>query len=239
MDLLHIIDRALIYSHVAAGLTGLLVAPLAMLTAKGSTAHRRWGKVFFWAIAWIFASTVGIMFLRPNFFLFVIAILSFYLALTGYRALYRKRPERGDKPNWIDWAGTGVAIVAGAGFTGWGAAGLVGMLNFDWPPAFFILGIVFGIGLCANAIPDLISYSRPSPDRNWWWYFHMNRMLGAYIAMVTAFVVQNVGRHLPAEWQWVAWVTPGIIGSLLIGMWIGYYKRKFAGSAKPALSGAD
>jgi uncharacterized membrane protein len=237
MDPLYFLDRFLVLSHVAAGFTGLVVAPLAMLTVKGGRDHRRWGKIFFWSMFWIFVSTLGIMFFRFNVFLAVIAILSFYSALTGYRALYRKRPERGDKPTWLDWTGSIVGVVSGLGLAGWGALGLAGLVSVGWPSTFFILGLVFGLALCANAVPDLASYLRPAKDQNWWWYFHMERMLGAYTAMVTAFVVQNVGRRLPDEWVWVTWVLPALVAIPLMNLWINHYRRKFG--ARPAGAAAE
>lgn len=83
MDILYILDRFLVYSHVAAGMIGLLAAPVAMATIKGGKTHRLWGKIFFWMMFWIMVSTFGLMFFRFNFFLLVIAVLSFYSALTG------------------------------------------------------------------------------------------------------------------------------------------------------------
>lgn len=239
MNLLYLLDRSLVLSHVVAGTLGLLVAPLAMLTIKGGPAHRLWGKIFFWSMFWIFASTLGLMFFRFNFFLLIIAILSFYTALTGYRVLYLKRPQHGDAPLWLDWISSMVAALAGVGFAGWGVLGIVGVWGNIVPGAFFILGLVFGAGLLATAIPDLIRYVRPPTERNAWWYEHMNRMLSAYIAMVTAFMVQNVGRHLPADWQWVTWVLPGVIGTPLISLWIGHYRKKFTRAPAPAAAGAD
>jgi uncharacterized membrane protein len=241
MDYLYILDRFLVYSHVAAGMIGLLAAPVAMATTKGGKAHRQWGKVFFWMMFWIILSTFGLMFFRFNFFLLVIAVLSFYSALTGYRVLYLKRPQAGDTPQLIDWASSVIAALSGLSFAGWGVAGLLGLLGGDWPAAFFVLGLVFGGGLLANAVPDLVRYFNPPTDRNWWWYEHMNRMLSAYIAMVTAFLVQNIGRHIPTEWQWVIWVAPGVIGGFFIGKWITMYKQKFEGKrqVKHAPAGTD
>ncbi|MGQ0600221.1 MAG: hypothetical protein ACT4QE_00835, partial [Anaerolineales bacterium] len=124
MDPLFLLDRFFVYSHVAAGFTGLVAAPIAMRVTKGGKTHRLWGKVFFWAMAWIFASTFGLMFFRFNFFLMVIAVLSFYSALTGYRALHLTRPQSGDRPGWIDWTSTIIALLSGVSFAGWGVAGL-------------------------------------------------------------------------------------------------------------------
>ena len=42
--------------HVTAGVIGFFVAPAAMITIKGGLWHRRWGKVYFWAMT---AATVS------------------------------------------------------------------------------------------------------------------------------------------------------------------------------------
>ena len=45
---------------------------------------------------------------------------------------------------------------------------------------------------------------------------------------LTAFLVQNVSRHMPDNIAWVIWVAPGVIGGFLIARWIGNYRRKFS-----------
>lgn len=234
-EFLHLIDRGLVLSHVAAGFIALFFAPLAMATAKGGVWHRRWGKVWFWGMAAVAFSTFALMFFRFSLFLLVIAIFSFYNALTGYRVLYRKQPMKaGQKPGWIDWGAAIVGVAAGSGLALYGIAGASGLLSQmgytpnGTPTAYFVLSIVFGLALLSNVIPDIQSFTRAPTDKSWWWFYHMSRMLGGYIATVTAFMVQNVGRHLPDEWSWITWVAPAVIGSPLIAIWIGYYKRKFA-----------
>src|SRR5207245_25025 len=49
--------------HISAGMLALGLAPVAMLTVKGGQAHRRWGKIYFWAMA-VVASTAVILALR-------------------------------------------------------------------------------------------------------------------------------------------------------------------------------
>jgi uncharacterized membrane protein len=39
------------YVHIAAGFLGFFMAPVALAVQKGGVAHRRWGRVFFWAMA--------------------------------------------------------------------------------------------------------------------------------------------------------------------------------------------
>jgi hypothetical protein len=43
--------RFMLGIHILAGTIALLVAPIALLTVKGGPTHRRWGKVYFWAMA--------------------------------------------------------------------------------------------------------------------------------------------------------------------------------------------
>jgi uncharacterized membrane protein len=244
-EILHLIDRGLVLSHVAAGFIALFIAPLAMATAKGGVWHRRWGNVWFWGMMAVVFSTFALMFFRFSLFLLVIAILSGYNALTGYRVLYRKQPTKtGHKPNAIDWGAAVIAIVAGAGLAVYGFAGITGLLGQagytpnGTPTAFFVLSIVFGLFLALDARSDVQSFTRAPADKNWWWFYHMSRMIGGYIATVTAFLVQNVSRHLPAEWSWVTWIAPAVVGTALITIWIVYYKRKFAEQRSRALVNA-
>src|SRR5437879_11715549 len=100
--------------HVAAGALALFVAPIPMLTAKGGPTHRRWGKVYFWAMAVVAATAVVVGYWRSILFLMLTAVFSFYAALSGYRVLYRKRPDLGERPGALDWISAGITLVASA-----------------------------------------------------------------------------------------------------------------------------
>jgi len=229
MDFLNadFLETLSVISHVAAGFTALVMAPVAMLTQKGGAQHRRWGKVFFWAMFAIFVTALALLYFRPNFFLFMISILSFYGAFTGYRALYRKQPQRGAGPIWLDWLGAGIAALSGLAFLVWGGLVAFGGIATSIPPIFGLIGVGFGVSLAIDAVSDIRSFLQPSPDRNWWWYYHISRMGGSYIAAVTAFTVQNVTRYLPAEVAWLPWILPALIGTPLIARAIRHYRQKF------------
>src|SRR5262244_3758779 len=94
---------ALRFIHIAAGTIGLFVAPAAMVTLKGGRAHRRWGKIYFWSMATVTVTALVLAAWRPNYFLLMVAVFSFYLAFSGYRALYRKRPGG---VGALDWTAT-------------------------------------------------------------------------------------------------------------------------------------
>ncbi|PYN56353.1 MAG: hypothetical protein DMD94_07805 [Candidatus Rokuibacteriota bacterium] len=204
--------------HIAAGTVALFVAPGAMLTVKGGRAHRRWGKIYFWAMALVAASAIVLGLWRPNIFLALLALFSFYMAFSGYRSLFRKRPAQGERPAGIDWGAALVTLAASAALVvlglvrpgpAWQRVGIV-------PVVFGVLGLVLA-GL------DLAKFVRPPEDRHAWWFAHMGGMLGSYIATVSAFSVVNF-TFLPTT---VRWLWPTVIGTPLITLWIVSYKVSF------------
>ncbi len=100
-------------------------------------------------------------------------------------------------------------------------------------PAFPVLGIVFGLALAKDALDDLTSFRRPSRDPLWWWTYHLERMVGSYLAAVTAFMVQNVGPRLPEALEWTVWVMPGVLGGVGVALWMRYYRKKFRSNREP------
>src|SRR5437870_13278443 len=101
--------------HVAAGTLALFVAPIPMLTAKGGGSHRRWGKVYFWAMAGVAATAIVLAVWKPVVFLALLAAFSFYSAFYGYRALSRKRPLDGQGALPLDWTAAVVMLAASMG----------------------------------------------------------------------------------------------------------------------------
>lgn len=209
---------ALRWIHISAGTVALGLAPLAMLTVKGGRAHRLWGKIYFWAMAVVAATAVVIALWRPKIFLALLAVFSFYMAFSGYRALSRKRPMQGEKPTALDWTAALLTFAVGAAMAGlglirpgaaWERLGVV-------PVVFGMLGMILA-GL------DIGKFMRPPADRHAWWFAHMGGMLGSYIATVSAFSVVNF-TFLPTA---VRWLWPTVIGTPLIVVWIAYYRIRF------------
>jgi uncharacterized membrane protein len=199
--------------HILGGTVALIIAPLAMVTVKGGRWHRRWGKIFFWAMAEVALTAAGLCWLRTGLFLFLIAILSFYLALTGYRVLGRKKPEA--RPHPLDICIALVMVIAGGGFI------LLGALGEGGSPR--RVRIIFGIISLFLGLKDVFRLFKPQQAKRAWMFDHMTRFLGAYIATVTAFSVVNF-QFLPYFWRWL-W--PTAFGSLGIVLWRMYYARKF------------
>jgi hypothetical protein len=200
--------------HIVAGTVALAIAPLAMATIKGGLWHRRWGKIYFWAMA-VVAGTAGVMcWLQSGLFLFLVAIFSFYLCLTGYTVLQRKRPEQ--RAGLLDWL-SAVIMLAAAGSLLWTGFGS------DRPGDRAVRLAFGGIGVLLSG-REVWGFLKPPKDPRAWFYAHMTRFLAAYIATVTAFSVVNF-KFLPYFWRWM-W--PTMLGTVGITLWRVYYGRRFA-----------
>jgi uncharacterized membrane protein len=211
METIYLVLRAV---HIFFGMTALFVAPGAMAAIKGSLWHRRFGRVYFWSMASVAATAMVMTRIKPNLFLLMVALFSFYLAFSGYRALYHKRPQ--DRAGMLDWAGLSLMAAGSIGLLAWGALKLRTGADLGW------VAIVFGLVGSTVAASDMRKFLVPASDRRAWLYRHMTGMLAAYIATVTAFSVVNF-QFLPplVRWLWsIALGVPAIV------IWVAGYKRQ-------------
>jgi hypothetical protein len=175
----------------------------------------------------VIAVTGAVMsFLRPNLFLLMVAVFSFYLVFSGYRVLHRRKP--GQRGTFADKAVTFSMLLAGIAFLGYGAQRLL-------TSSFGVVPILFGAIALSLSGRELVKLRHPPTEPRWWWFSHMRNMLAAYLATVTAFSVVNL-TFLPDT---VRWIWPTVLGSAGIIIWTGYYRRKFARQTVPARNIGD
>jgi hypothetical protein len=212
--------KTLLVIHIISGAIAFIVAPVAMIVKKGGDNHRRWGKVFFWAMV-VVAATAGIMApMHENLFLTLVAVFSFYLAFSGYRSVYRKKTYHTGKAPILDWF---FMLLNGLFSLTLVIFGIVRL-----PASFGIISIVFGTLGTLLSVRDVFTFLRPSNTKMKWFYDHMTGMIAAYIAAVSAFSAVNLNM-LPTTIQWL-W--PTIIGVPLMRIWIKSYKNKFTKGLK-------
>jgi uncharacterized membrane protein len=213
--------RAVLGAHVAAGAGAFVLAPVALLTAKGGKAHRRWGKVYFWSMAGVAATALTMAAYRPLLFLGLVAIFSFYAAFVAYRVLGQKAAYKGERvATALDWSAAVLCFAASALLAGFG------LVRPQWVQGLGIPAMVFGaIGMLISG-GSMWDFTHTPKEKMFWWYAHLQGMIGSYIAAWTAFLVVTVGPRIHSPW-WL-WVLPTAIGLPAIRATTSYYRSKFA-----------
>jgi len=194
--------------HIAAGVVALAAGFVAVVTTKGGQYHRRAGRVYVAAMGVVVTTVLPLFAFEPRQFslqfLLLVAVFSGYLAFSGYRVLARKRP--GDAATPVDWTAACGVVLACLGLAAMGGSLLLERNSFG------AVLVVFGSIGGYFGIADIRQFRRGDPE---WVIDHLTRMVGAYIATVTAVVAVNVTR-LPAA---VAWLLPTAVGVPLIVYW--------------------
>jgi hypothetical protein len=220
--------KMLLAIHVAGGSAALLSMLVPLVARKGGRTHVRAGWVFVAGMAIVSLTALALSAARFFFdprpqaqaagvFLFYIAILTGAGVSAGMRALRGKRRTAASRHPW-DIGVAALLTLTGAGVAVYGVALHV--------PLFVIFSAV-GI---ANGVGQLRYWLRPPTSHMHWWYEHMSGMLGACIAAVTAFLVNNAGNFGLSNASLVVWLAPAIIGGPASAIWRAYYRRKFEGS---------
>ena len=227
--------RVLLTLHIACGVVAFVCAPVALATVKGGKTHRRWGKIYFWAMAGVAVTALILSFALPIFFLAMVAVFSFYAAFYAYRILYLKDRYKGASATPVDWIAASVTALSSL---------LLFLMGFLKPALMFvgqiqvaghtvsIVSIVFGLLGMRMGIGSIVGFLSRPREKMFWWYGHMQGMIASYIAAMTAFSSVNLSPWFGAAW-WV-WLWPTMIGVPAIAIWTRYYKKKFAPRAAPA-----
>jgi uncharacterized membrane protein len=221
--------RAFLAVHIAAGSGAFVLAPLALITAKGGNAHRMWGKIYFWCMAVVAFTALIMAAYRPVLFLALVAIFSFYAAFSAYRVL-------GQKAAW-----KGVPVVRGLDWSAalfcFAASLALAVLGAFWPALvqnLRIPAIVFGLVGMRISGKSMWGFTHPPTEKMFWWYAHLQGMIGSYIAAWTAFSVVTIGPLLHGAW-WV-WIVPISVGIPAIAATTAYYRKKFSPRPKPSFT---
>ena len=207
----------LIVLHIAGGTAGLISGSIAASVQKGNTAHRLLGRIFFFGMLAASLSALIISWLpdHHNVFLFAVGGFTFYMITSGYRIVFLKRTlkENARPFKTIDYLLSLFGLCFGIVLLVMGIDSVIGGNTFGVVPG------VFGL-ICINyARMDYLLISGKEPVKSTWMRNHITRMMGAMIASYTAFLVVNV--HI--QQQWILWLLPTVIGSILISKFLKRY----------------
>jgi hypothetical protein len=210
--------------HITAGFVGFFVAPVALAVRKGGPAHRRWGKVFFYAMA--VAGTTALAGAQHihSLFLLLTAIFSLYMAAFGYRSVFLKHLAWDARVALLDWVLAGAGLAVFVGTVGYGlAVGNVPVTVFG------------GIG-AITAGRQLRGYARAGRwSKNQWLLNHIAGFMASYIAAVTAFSVTSL-HFIPFPYSFL---LPTVLGVPVVAWWHRRVRQQRVATAPaPGLSGS-
>jgi uncharacterized membrane protein len=216
--------KLLLGLHITAGFGAFLLAPVALVTAKGGKTHKKWGMVYLWCMGAVAATALPMAIWFPVLFLALVAVFSFYAAFAGYRVLRLKDLARGGKAEPIDWI-AGVVTFCSSALLAW-----LGAFHPHKIQVIGVVGVVFGLIGMRLSSSQMISFVRKPKERMFWWYSHLGLFIGSYIAAWSAFSAVTLTRVFGN--QWYVWLWPSIVGVPAIVLTTAYYKRKFAPKPK-------
>ena len=202
------LEELTLWIHIAGGTVALVAGVGALITKKGGFRHRGAGKVFLVSMGVVVGTVVILLPLDPTplrAILTLVAIFSGYLAFSGYRALSRKRPAQ--TGHLVDWTAAGSVILACLGLSVWGISWVLDGRSFG------IVMLVFGgIGIAFGTMDIRLFQTSKSEE---WMANHLQRMIGAFIATVSAVSAVNLTPVMGIT----AWLWPTAIGVPLIYYW--------------------
>ena len=187
--------------HVLTGVVALTTGVIALISLKGSKNHRKSGVIFYYSMNIVAVTAIVMSVMHPSVFFLQIGLFTFYMNYMGKRAVKNKRmiPSRSDI----------LVVILGVINTGF----MLYMGN--------LITTVFAIISAFLVSTDIKVFYTTLRKRELrpqtWLVHHIGRMIGAYIATSTAFLVVN----LPVFFipRWIPWLAPSILGGILIAIY--------------------
>lgn len=198
--------KSAIYIHAFFGGIGLLAGFASVIFQKGSSNHKKAGKLF--SISMIISSVISlIVCLFPkheNPFLFLIGIFTIYLVVSGNRVLLFKNKKQ---PNYIDKLISKILLIGAITQL---ILGCYYLLNQQFGG---ILYLFFGTLALSLSIRDFKFFK--SLDKSKILNLHIGKMSGAFAASITAFLVAGIQLQ-----NIIFWILPTLLAGIFIFYWI-------------------
>jgi uncharacterized membrane protein len=200
--------RPFLIAHIATGAIALLSGTYLMAAKKGGRAHRAVGRIFASNMLGAGLCSLVLATLHPNDFLFSVGLFSLYLTATGWRI--RTHPGGG----WVERALIAALLLGSIRLLGLGIGKAMAHDAFAW------IDLGFAGGGLLFALQDL--RRRGNFGKAGRTALHLQRMTGAYIAALTAFLVVNAQGRLSL----LPWVLPTLVFTPVISAWSRRYRDR-------------
>ncbi len=196
----------LLVAHIVCGGISLILGLFVLILRKGDYRHQIIGKFFFYCMLLAALIALPMSCLHPNYFLFIVAVFTSYMLLSGVRYL---RIKDLNDVKLVDWMLSSAMFCFGVVFIVMGSAFLLKSNLFG------VVLLVFGFISLIFVYQDYVNFKGKSSVQNFWLITHIQRMTVSYIASATAFLVVN-NTYLPGI---LAWLFPTILLTPIIVVW--------------------
>lgn len=201
----------LLILHISCGVIGLISGSINILAKKGDKRHRNIGRIFTIAMLLAGFSSLILSILHPNTFLFMVGVFTIYMIATGFRYLRHKKTLA--TSYWLDYMLSIIMLLCCISFI------LLGLTAIFAGHYFGIVLIVFSSFGIIFVYRDYTNFKGKSKCKNYWLLEHLSRMIGAFIASLTAFLVVNAS-YIPVQIPSILlWLLPSILLVPYIIVW--------------------
>lgn len=210
--------------HIGIGAIILITGLLQLLLPKHGKRHRLLGQLYFWSMILSFLTAFPSSIIDKQYFLAIVGLFSIYLSFTGGRFAMLKSSQ---PLSLFDRVGLLFFFISSLLM----AAFAIFLLAKGSASGGLVVG-VFAIIFCSGTFRDLYYvFIVKKPELMYggmnWLFNHIGRIIGSYIAAITAFLVnvQPFGSHV------VNWLLPTLLGSFLIARYLKKYKARYKSAA--------
>ena len=177
--------------HIIGGSISLIIGLVPIIAKKGGSLHKTTGRIFGLAMLLATFSGVALAVIHPNKLLFLVGLFSSYLVFAGLLPI---RMLQGNQLSSIKKA----MILPAVGMLLASAMILFAIYNLALKNLEGVILMVFGSGLLFTSIADYKWITRLTQvSRSQLLSIHVGRIVGAYIASCTAFLVVNEPLPMP------------------------------------------
>jgi uncharacterized membrane protein len=198
-----------IYIHAFFGGLGLISGCVSVFVKKGRDLHKKSGTLFSLSmcVSCLLSLMVASFPNHENPFLFLIGVFTIYLVFSGNRALnYKGRVL--ETANLLDVVVSYIMLVIS----------ITVFVSLIYSVVVYskinLLYLVFGSLGVFISIVDFRFFKHFKKHKKAWLKSHIGRMLGAFIASITAFIVAGLSVK-----SLFAWLLPTVFGTLYIMYW--------------------
>lgn len=211
----------LLVLHIIGGTISLVLGLVPIIAKKGGSLHKTTGRIFGLAMLLATFSGVALAVIHPNKLLFLVGLFSSYLVIAGLLPIKMLKENQLSSIKKAMVLPT-VGIVLASSMI------VFAFYNLIFQNLEGVILLVFGAGLLFTAIADYRWITRLTQvTRSQLLSIHVGRIVGAYIASCTAFLVVNEPLPMPLLNWFIANVAfvPVIV----------YWQRKLSIAGKVAL----